>query len=292
MLAQRTLTLDPNLHKLIAIVNDIEDHALALLEQVDPNTQPSLVEDLKAIGDGARQLASLVAALNLNEWEIVAQSAHALRSPLSGIIGFSQTMLLYPDLYLEHGRYPTPAQRQILNTIFTLGTEVYRSLNNLVDYAKMQAEALDVARQPYDFMSVLRKLCQTAQDGCAERGLTLAVETAETLPTVLGDQMRTLQALTNVVSNAVRFTDTGGVTIKVFASGDVLGVHIADTGVGMSAAMRHSLFMPFATSEASACGLGLGLTIAQQLIDLQGGSLSVLAHPSGGTIVSVYLCLA
>lgn len=292
MLAQRTLTLDPNLHRLLASINCIEDHALALLEQVDPNTQPSQGEDLEAIGEGARQLASLVAALDLEQWETIAQSAHNLRSPLSGIIGFSQTMLLYPDLYLEGGSRPTPAQRMYLNTIFMLGTEIYRSINNLVDYAKIQLDTLDIVCQPYDFTSVLSKLCQTAHDSCAERGLTFTVETAETLPTVLGDQMRTLQALTNLVSNAVRFTETGGVTIKAFPSGDVLGIHIADTGVGISAAMRRNLFTPFATSDSSACGLGLGLTIAQQLIDLQGGSLSVLANPAGGTIVSIYLCLA
>lgn len=212
--------------------------------------------------------------------EFLSNISHEVRAPLNGVIGMT-------DLVLK--TTVTPLQREYLRTVSSSAECVLNLVNDLLDLSKVEAGALEL--DPID--TPLEELFQTAirwfQEKAVERGVQLKLQMEKGLPKVVKvDPLRLRQVLTNLVSNAVKFTHEGEVTVEVSRlAGDLFKVRVRDTGIGISPAQLKRIFEPFQQAgghiSRSYGGTGLGLAICKELVELLGGSLEVESELGSGS---------
>jgi signal transduction histidine kinase len=219
---------------------------------------------------------------------LVVRMGHDLRSPMTSIIGFSELLLL---------ELPGPVnetQRQQLTEIRTAGRTMLRLVDDVVEFARLEAGVVEVQAETTVLEPLLDELRSTFTAQAAERGLTLDLDLSgpdrcHTDPRLLG------RILGRLIANGLAFTETGGVTVRVRAGPEPGRVDIAvvDTGVGISEHDRAMLFQPFdrATSavDPPRTGIGLGLFLSRWLADLMGAEISVESEVGRGTTCTVLL---
>jgi signal transduction histidine kinase/HPt (histidine-containing phosphotransfer) domain-containing protein/ActR/RegA family two-component response regulator/HAMP domain-containing protein len=216
--------------------------------------------------------------------EFLAVMSHEIRTPMNGILGMAQ-------LALEHAE--DPRQRDYLETVAESGEALLTVLNDILDFSKLEANGVHLERARFDLARVVESVTTLLSSHMREKGLDIQVAVDAALPRwFIGDAARLRQVLLNLVGNAIKFTDKGGVTITVAA--DTLGQGeallrfvIADTGIGIPAAARQRLFAPFSQADSSINrrfgGTGLGLAICRKLVELQGGNIGVDSEPGQGS---------
>ncbi|HET7682266.1 MAG TPA: ATP-binding protein [Marmoricola sp.] len=215
--------------------------------------------------------------------EFVATMSHEIRTPLNGVIGLND-LLLRTHLD-EH-------QRRLAEGMQGAGHALLKLINDILDFSKIEAGALDLERVPFNPRDVVGDLLGLFRPQATARGNQLAASFDDALPAVLvGDPGRFRQVLSNLISNAVKFTSGGRVSLSVTASptahGVQLRVEVADTGIGMTEEQLEHVFDPFRQADASTTrdygGTGLGLTIARQLAAALDGELGASSGPGEGS---------
>jgi PAS domain S-box-containing protein len=216
--------------------------------------------------------------------EFLANMSHEIRTPLNAVLGLTQ-------LCLESG---SPEERQgHLHKIRRAAETLLQLLNGLLDYSKLEAGRLQIDAIPF----APRELCAQVEEMMGElarqKGVQLQVEVAPELPARLeGDALRLGQVLTNLVSNAIKFTAQGWVRLEVRRLGGRAGrcaleFAVSDSGIGIDPADRHKLFQAFSQVDGSITrrygGTGLGLAICKQLVGLMGGEIGVESLPGRGS---------
>ena len=224
--------------------------------------------------------------------EFLAAMSHEIRTPLNGVIGMAD-LLAASSL--------APEQCGQAETIRSSGQTLLAILNDILDWAKIEAGRLEVERLPVDAKSVAADTIALYLGKVREQEVTLALDWPDPVPhLVLADPMRLRQVLLNLVSNAVKFAPGGTVTIaaKIIATtdGERLAVAVRDTGIGMDAAQRERLFQPFTQGDASMTrrfgGTGLGLAITARLLAAMDGTIEVASAPGSGSTFTISLPLA
>jgi signal transduction histidine kinase/ActR/RegA family two-component response regulator len=218
----------------------------------------------------------------------VAMMSHELRTPMNGVLGLAHAL----------GSTKLDArQANYLEMIIQSGDGLMTILNDILDLSKIEAGKLELESAPFDVRHLAGQI-QLAWDETARRkGLDLTLTVAPETPAWLsGDAMRIRQVLLNLVSNALKFTETGGVAIHLAPSGaGQLMLSVSDTGVGLSDAQQAALFTPFTQGDRSTArrfgGTGLGLAICRQLVELMGGDITVASAPGAGATFKVSLPL-
>jgi len=220
---------------------------------------------------------------NAAKTHFLANMSHEIRTPMNGIMGMLD-MLMRADTGEHHRNYAQTARSS--------ADDLMRILNDILDISKLEAGKVEiehVALNPADISSDVTSLYSAAAD---EKGLSLSLSLDETLPDwVEGDPTRIRQVLTNLVSNAIKFTETGGVEICVRSepteNGIMLGFEVADTGIGISEDAQSFLFDPFTQADATTTrkygGTGLGLAICKQLIEQMDGAIEIDSKLGTGT---------
>jgi signal transduction histidine kinase/CheY-like chemotaxis protein len=225
-------------------------------------------------------------AANTAKSDFLATVSHEIRTPLNGVLGMAQAMAA-SDL--------APEQRERLDVIRDSSEALLRVLNDILDISKIEARKLEIETVEFDLGETLGGVHATFAPVAAQRGLEFNVQVGDADGLYLGDPARVRQIISNLVSNALKFTASGA--IRVLAAKDAAGirVEVSDTGIGISPEVAATLFAKFAQADVSTTrrygGTGLGLAISRELAEMMGGSITLASTPGQGSIFTVRLKL-
>jgi len=215
--------------------------------------------------------------------EFLAVMSHELRTPLNGVLGFAE---LLADSRLDD------KQKAYSQAITSSGKHLLSVVNDILDFSSMENGALLIAESSFLVADLLRSAVGIPQNAASEKGLEIRCETKPGVPErIVGDERRILQILLNLLGNAVKFTESGSVTLRVApaSGGDrpFLDFSVEDTGIGMSPETLKVLFKPFSQADSTINrrfgGTGLGLAISQRLAEAMGGRITVASLPGQGS---------
>jgi signal transduction histidine kinase/CheY-like chemotaxis protein len=214
--------------------------------------------------------------------------SHELRAPLNLILGFSKLMALSPDSY--GGPLPR-AYRADVDAVYRNSQHLVALIDDILDLSQIEAQRLPLVKDRVDLQEdVIKKAVSIVQPLAERKGLCLRLEITSDLPWVLADPMRLRQALLNLLTNAIRFTERGGITVRAKSLDGALVVSVQDTGQGIASDDLPKLFQEFRQLQrgptGEATGSGLGLSISKHLIELHGGQIWVDSQEKVGTTFS------
>ncbi len=226
-------------------------------------------------------------AANIAKSQFLSNMSHEIRTPINAIMGMDEIILRETK---------DGAIREYAENIRTASTSLLGLVNDILDFSKIEAGKMEIIPVEYELSSVLNNLATMVRMRAEKKGLTLSVEAAPDLPTVLyGDEIRIKQVATNILTNAVKYTEQGGVTLRVtFEKADdqtiLLRFAVQDTGIGIKPEDLGKLFNAFERIEEERNrtieGTGLGMNITKRLLDLMGSQLEVASVYGEGSTFS------
>jgi PAS domain S-box-containing protein len=249
---------------------------------IEDVTERRRVEDQLAHAKDEAQAASRAKSAFL------ANTSHEIRTPLNGLLGLGR-LAQQPDISEEQ-------RRDYLNQMMDSAESLSGLISDILDLSKIEAGRLTLETQPFSLRELLASIRLAYLTLAQARGLSFALEIDPALPSwVFGDPLRTRQILSNYLTNALKFTETGGITVSVRAlpanargsAGEWVHIEVRDTGPGIAPEQQARLFQPFTQADESTTrrfgGTGLGLSICRELATLMGGEVGVDSTPGEGS---------
>jgi signal transduction histidine kinase len=260
----RMIRLDAG--QLVVVVRDITDRRY--------------LEDAR---DAALREAKRLAAVKS---DFLANMSHEIRTPLNGVLGMAHVGYRHSD-----GRHHA---RDTFAKILKSGKLLLGIVNDILDFSKIEAGMLKIESIPMRLVDVLGGSLDIVRDAARDKRLSLKIKKSPTLPTACqSDPLRVQQVLTNLLANAVKFTEQGSVTLEASCEGDDLVFRVSDTGIGMSKEHLDHLFVPFEQGDRSMTrrfgGTGLGLAISHRIVSLMRGGIQVQSDLGQGTRFEIRL---
>lgn len=286
--------LRSGINSMARAIADYHDEMQNSIDQATSDLNETLtdLENKNAQLDFANRKAREAARL---QTEFLANMSHELRTPLNGVIGFA-VQLGKTDL-TEH-------QKDYLRTIESSAKHLLAIINNILDFSKLEAGRLSFEKIPFSLRDTVYDTVNLLLPTVYEKNIDLSVDIDSGVPDlVVGDPLRLQQILTNILGNAVKFTNQGSVTLTMSSSGLVspnseilIEAQVSDTGIGISPSQLKTIFRPFTQANASISrtfgGTGLGLVITAKLLSKMGGSITVKSNIGKGSRFSMSIPLA
>lgn len=213
-----------------------------------------------------------------------ANISHELRTPLYIIVGFSETMLFSPESY---GETLPAAYRSDLVEIYNSSRHLLHLTDDVLDLAQIEAGRMGLVKEPADVTEVIQQAVDLIQPLVKRKQLTLQVQICQPLPLLRIDRTRIRQVFLNLLNNATRYTEQGGITLEAQVSEGQLIISVVDTGPGIAAEQLECIFESFYQVDASTSrrygGAGLGLAISKYFIEMHGGRIWAESEPGVGS---------
>jgi signal transduction histidine kinase len=247
-----------------------------------------LLRDREAADEALRLAKEEAEAANQAKSGFLATMSHELRTPLNAIIGFSEMMLREVLGSLGNEQY-----RSYVGDIHASGTHLLQIINDILDLSKAESGKIDLSDDVFDLRDILRSVNQLTAVRLQESGLEQAIDLADDLPPLRGDERKTKQVLLNLITNAMKFTPGGGrITVTGrFDPEDGVAVTVADTGIGIPESDLERVLKPFEQVDSSLSrqhqGTGLGLPLVKAIMEMHGGRLRLHSTLGAGTAVTV-----
>jgi PAS domain S-box-containing protein len=245
------------------------------------------ISTLKQIEYELRDAKARAEAASRAKSQFLANISHEVRTPLNAVLGYTEMLLdgLYGDV-------PTRA-KEPLTRVEANGKHLLALINDVLDFSKIEAGELGLAEAPTSIGDIVQAVI-AATEGLAEsKGLTLVAELPDRLPPVLGDERRLTQVFLNLVGNALKFTERGSIRVRARAGQASIRVDVQDTGIGIPEEERVQIFESFQQGSNAVpraeSGTGLGLAISKKIVEMHGGSISVVSEVGRGSTFSVTL---
>jgi len=268
-------------------------------KNVEPSEEPRFVVLSRDISHSKQHEKELLAsrhaaeAANRAKSEFLANMSHEIRTPMNGLMGMLQ-LLRFTGL--------TEEQKEYLGNMELCSKNLLTLLNDILDLSKIEAGEIKLEKQAFHLAGTILEVVQFQGFAARQKSLELSSALADDLPEeIIGDQLRLKQILLNLLVNAIKFTETGRITVTArIISGNEAGspclhIEVEDTGIGITADQLKFIFAPFTQADSSTTrkfgGTGLGLTICRRLTELMGGRIWAESSPGKGSIFIVELPL-
>ena len=221
--------------------------------------------------------------------QFLANTSHEIRTPLSSILGFTQLLLVkgYDPSQEKHQEY--------LNIILSSGKHLLALINDILDLSKIEADQLEVQWEEVNVPELCRNVLALVKEKASNKGLKLQQEIDDNITTIIADSLRLKQMLLNLLFNALKFTSTGSVGLKVHLNGSFMNFTVWDTGTGIPKELQSQLFQPYCQIANAVTtrgeGTGLGLVVTKKLTEIHGGWIEVESDIDKGSQFMIALPL-
>lgn len=284
-LEEQTRLLQDSQCKLEEQQNELEQQNAMLESQTQEleEQRDALARSRRLLEDQAAELARE----SRYKSEFVANMSHELRTPLNALLIMSRL------LAENRGRNLTDEQVRWAETIQGSGQDLLALINDILDLSKIEAGKVELQREAVSPQGIAKKLIRSFEVQARQKGLELGFDVASDLGEIHTDQQRLEQVLRNFISNALKFTDRGRVTLRVARAGQGIAFSVEDTGIGIPQAEQEAVFEAFRQADGTISrkygGTGLGLSISRELADLLGGRISLTSEPGRGSTFTLTL---
>jgi len=241
------------------------------------------IEQRKRVEKDLQKSKEVAEAASKTKSEFLANMSHEIRTPMNGILGTMQ---------LLQGTELNESQQEYVGIAYSSGESLLSLLNDILDFSKIEAGKLKLEYIPFDLKSLTKDLTVLLKQRADEREVVLAIEYDSEIPEIIkGDSVRIRQILTNLMTNAIKFTEKGTVTVKTILlekskESVRIRLEVNDTGIGIAEKIQRKLFNSFTQADGSTTrkygGTGLGLAIVRQLVTMMRGRLGVVSEEGKG----------
>ncbi|MDP2180010.1 PAS domain-containing protein [Methylicorpusculum sp.] len=261
------------IHHYISIKQDVSGRKQSEIELTQYRDHlEQLVEERTMALESAKQEAERMSQVKS---AFLANMSHEIRTPMNAVLGFC---------YLLEQRSLDNETRQLVQKIHNAGQSLLTIINDILDFSKIEAGRIEIESYPFRLSEIVNQIAELMASFTRGKAIELIIKPPLDIDGLIGDRLRLQQVLTNLVSNAIKFTEQGEVELRIRVESEndqnlFLRFEVRDTGIGISADKQREIFSPFTQADSSISrrfgGTGLGLAICQHLIQLMGGELQV-----------------